>query len=246
MASTTGIPDGPLVDVPETEPLLGRPGDAAQPIDGSYLKNLVLGTAGIAQFGIILLTILIWVSIFNNPVNLFAGHPLAQSLALLTLVQSILSLQPTHTAEQKRIGRRIHGLLNLLAFLFLVVGVFIIEYNKLINNGVHFHSVHGYLGVITCIIVAIQYLVGFTMWLTPQLYGGEANAKSVWKYHRFSGYIILALFLVTIASATQTPYNENTLKIKLWAVILLSVLILVGILPRIQKQKFGFKAPQAQ
>lgn len=164
----------------------------------------------------------------------------------MTLVQSILVLQPTHTPEQKRIGQRIHGSLNLLAFVFLVVGVFIIEYNKLINNGVHFHSVHGYLGVITSIILAVQYLVGFTMWLTPQLYGGEANAKSIWKYHRGSGYIILILLLVTVASATQTPYNETTLKMKLWAVVLLSILILVGVLPRVQKQKFGFKAPDAQ
>lgn len=193
-----------------------------------------------------LLTILTWVSIFTNPVSLFSVHPLAQSLAILTLVESILSLQPTHTPEQKRMGQKIHASLNLLAFIFLVVGVFVIEYNKLINNGVHFHSVHGYLGVITSIILAVQYIVGFTMWLTPQLYGGEANAKSIWKYHRMSGYIILVLLLATVASATKTPYNESTLKMKLWAVILLSVLILVGVLPRIQKQKFGFKAPSTQ
>lgn len=187
-----------------------------------------------------------WVSVFTHPVSLFSVHPLAQSLAILTLVQSVLVLQPTVTPDQKRIGRRFHGLLNLLAFAFLVVGVFVIEYNKLVNKGVHFHSVHGYMGVITSIVLAVQYLVGFTMWLTPRLYGGEDNAKSIWKYHRFSGYVVLVLLLATVASATQTPYNNSTLKIKLWAVILLSVLILVGILPRIQKQKFGLKAPQAQ
>lgn len=50
MASATGIPDRPYDDAEpdgieqsETEPLLGRPGDAVQ--DGvSMFRNLVLGT----------------------------------------------------------------------------------------------------------------------------------------------------------------------------------------------------------
>lgn len=187
----------------------------------------------------ILLFLLIWISVFTKPVILFSGHPLFQSLAILTLVQSILSLQPTHTASQKHSGQAIHASLNLLAFAFLVAGVVIIEYNKIANNGVHFHSVHGYLGVITSIILALQYLVGFTMWATPKLYGGVDNAKKLYKYHRWSGYFILVLLLATVIAATKTDYNEYVLKMKLWATTLLSVLILVGIFPRIQKQKLG-------
>lgn len=189
------------------------------------------------------LTILIWASVFTKPLILFSGHPLAQSLAILTLTESILFLQPTHTAEQKRIGQWAHASLNLLALLLLVAGITIIEYNKIANNGPHFHSVHAYLGVITSIILSIQYLVGFTMWATPSLYGGEQKAKSIWKYHRYSGYVILVLLLATVCSATQTDYNNNVLKIKLWATLLLSILVLVGVFPRIQKQKLGFSAP---
>ncbi|KAF7548992.1 hypothetical protein G7046_g8480 [Stylonectria norvegica] len=249
MASATGIPerysDDQVVGAEqnENEPLLGRPGDATQ-VDGvSIMKNLILGTGIVAQFGILLLFVLIWASVFTKPVILFSGHPLAQSLAVLTLVQSILALQPTHTAEQKRIGQRIHASLNLVAFLALVTGVTIIEYNKFSNNGAHFHSVHGYLGIITTLILLIQYLVGFTMWATPKLYGGEDKAKSIWKYHRYSGYVILVLLLATVCSATETDYVKNVLKMKLWPTVLLSALVLVGVLPRIQKQKLGFQAP---
>lgn len=195
------------------------------------------------QLGVLLLTVLIWASVFTKPFILFSWHPLAQSLAILTLVQSILLLQPTHTPEQKRTGQRVHASLNLVAFLLLVAGVTIIEYNKIVNKGVHFHSAHGYLGVITAIILMLQYLVGFTMWATPVLYGGVDNAKSMWKYHRMSGYFLLVILLVTVCSATQTEYNENVLKIRPWATILLSVLILAGTFPRIQKQKLGFRAP---
>jgi peptidoglycan/LPS O-acetylase OafA/YrhL len=74
----------------------------------------------------------------------------------------------------------------------------------------------------------------------PQLYGGEANAKKVWKYHRASGYVVFALMLATVAAATQTTYNRNVLDIKLWAVIVAAVLTLAGIVPRIKKQKLGF------
>jgi cytochrome b-561 len=253
MSSATGIPQqSPRaagqngLERSETEPLLGRPGDVAQVQGHSFFKNLVLGTGLIAETAAILFFILIWVSVFTKPVILFSGHPLAQSLGILILIQSILTLQPTHTAEQKRAGQWIHATLNLLAFLSLAAGVIIIEYNKVANNQPHFHSVHGYLGVITSIILLLQYFVGFTMWATPSLYGGDEKAKAIWKYHRYSGYTILVLLLATVCSATQTTYNVGVLKVKLWATILLSVLILIGIVPRIQKQKLGFRPVDAQ
>ncbi|KAI5466996.1 eukaryotic cytochrome b561-domain-containing protein [Mariannaea sp. PMI_226] len=250
MASATGIPDGAYVDTEpeslgqrETEPLLGRPGDAAQEEGVPMFRNLVLGTGILAQLGIVLLVLLIWASVLTKPLILFSGHPLAQSLAILTLTQSILTLQPTHTAEQKRIGQRLHASLNLIAFFLLVTGVTIIEYNKFRSHGPHFHSLHGYLGVIASILLLVQYFVGFTMWATPALYGGEHKAKSVWKYHRYSGYFIFLFLLATVVSAVETDYNKNVLKLKLWAVAILAVLVVLGVFPRIQKQKLGFKAP---
>lgn len=199
------------------------------------------GTGIIAEIGAVLLFIVIWVSVFTKPLILFSGHPLAQSLAILTLVQSILTLQPTHTPDQKRVGQWVHASLNLFAFLFLTAGIVIIEYNKVANGLAHFHSVHAYFGVITSIVLLLQYLVGFTMWATPKLYGGVDNAKSIWKYHRYLGYTILILLLITVITATKTDFNENVFKIKLWATVLLSVLILVGVFPRIHKYKLGFR-----
>ncbi|KAL6864218.1 eukaryotic cytochrome b561 domain-containing protein [Trichoderma novae-zelandiae] len=249
MASSTGVParlpNGSETGLTsrETEPLLGRPGDVAQDEDRSALSNLVLGTGIVAQIGIWLLAVLIWASVLTKPLILFSGHPLAQSFAVLVLVQSVLFLQPTHTSEQKRLGQRVHGLLNLVALVALVTGVTIIEYNKEKSHNAHFHSVHGYLGVITAIVLLLQYLVGFTMWATPRLYGGEDNARAIWKYHRYSGYLVLVLLLATVNSATQTDYNKNVLKIKLWATLTLSALIVIGVFPRIQKQKLGLGRP---
>ncbi|KAI2784039.1 eukaryotic cytochrome b561-domain-containing protein [Daldinia loculata] len=248
MASATGIPQHSPVDSDndngqqdDLEPLLGHPGDVSQRDNAPIVKNLVIGTGVIAEVGGILLVASVWAAVFlNGPLILFSVHPLAQSLGLLVLIQSILVLQPTHTGAQKQVGQKIHAGLNFLGIVTFGVGVISIEVNKSINNGPHFHSVHAYLGVIASFWLLAQYLVGFTMFAVPKLYGGEAQAKSIWKYHRSSGYVLLLFLAATVASATQTDYNLDVLGVKLWATIVISLLIVVGVYPRIKKQKLGF------
>ncbi len=198
------------------------------------------GTAVIAQGGIILLVALVWAGIFlHPPLSLFSAHPLLNSTAILFLTEAILILQPTHTATQKRRGTLVHFFTNLVAFNLLVASFVIIEYNKFSHGAVHFDSVHGKLGLITYILLFIQSAVGFTQYFVPQAYGGVDKAKSIYKWHRLSGYVILTMMLATVCAATRTYTGMVTLDIKLWAVLVSSVLILVGILPRIKKQKFG-------
>jgi len=67
------------------------------------------------------------------------------------------------------------------------------------------------------------------------------NAKAMYKYHRASGYTLLILAFATVAAATQTDFNKNVLHIQLWAVIVAAVLTLIGVLPRIKKQKLGLR-----
>lgn len=246
MASITGIPEQPQASpaadarYDDTEPLLGRPGDASQRDSAPIAKNLIIGTGIIAEGAAVLLVASVWAAVFlHQPLILFSGHPLAQSLGMLVLVQGILVLQPTHTAQQKEVGQKIHAGLNFLAFALFIVGIVIIEVNKVKSNGPHFHSVHAYLGVISGIWMVLQYFVGFTMFGVPKLYGGEAKAKAMWKYHRMSGYVLLPLLMATTISATKTDYNQNVLGLKLWAMILIMVLMIVGIYPRIKKQKLG-------
>ena len=81
--------------------------------------------------------------------------------------------------------------------------------------------------------------MGITQYYTPGLYGSVDNAKSVYKYHRMSGYVLLVLSFCTVAAATQTDFNKGVLHIQLWAVIVAAVITLVGVVPRIKKQKLG-------
>ena len=104
-----------------------------------------------------------------------------------------------------------------------------------------FESPHAIFGLITYILLGIQATIGLTMFFTPKLYGSVGRAKALYKYHRISGYLIIILILTTVALATQTDYNVNVLGIQLWAVVVLSMVILLGILPRVRTSKLGLK-----
>ncbi|KAL9096331.1 MAG: hypothetical protein Q9165_001328 [Trypethelium subeluteriae] len=167
------------------------------------------------------------------------SHPLLNSAAILLMTQGILVLQPTYTAQQKKQGTYVHATLNDLALAAAIAGLVVIEINKA-DHGGHFESPHAILGLITYIAMALQAFVGITQYFVPQIYGGVSNAKKLYKYHRLSGYVILVLALATICAATTTGFNLNVLHMQLWAVIVTSVLTVLGVFARIKKQKLGF------
>ena len=108
----------------------------------------------------------------------------------------------------------------------------------------HFKSAHSYLGVTTYILIVLQFLVGFTQLFTPQLYGGEENAKKIYRFHRIFGYVvILPLLLVTAVAATYTYYVANVLQIKTWPVVLACLAIFMGVYSRIKIAKLKGHSP---
>lgn len=134
-----------------------------------------------------------------------------------------------------------HFLLHVFGTTALTGGLIIIEINKQGPGHEHFTSPHARLGLLFYVLLYIQAIVGFTQYYTPGLYGGVDKAKSIYKYHRVAGYVIATVGLATICAATWTDYNFIALHIQHWAVIAASVLVLVGVVPRIRLSKFGLK-----
>ena len=165
---------------------------------------------------------------------------LVNSAGILLLVQSILILQPTATQSQKIQGTYVHSALNFFGIAALIAGLIIIEMNKASHPETRFTSAHGIMGLVTYILMFSQALVGFAQFWTPSLvFGSVEKGKALYKYHRASGYTIMLLALATICAATQTGFNENVLHIRLWAVLVASVLVIMGVAPRIKKHKLG-------
>lgn len=182
----------------------------------------------------------VWANVFMNPLILFSAHPLLNSAGLLAVTEAVIILQPTHTATQKNQGAIVHATFNSFAVDAFIAGLVIIEVNKFAHSGTHFESPHSILGLVTYIVLFTQATIGVTLYFFPGLYGSADKAKSLYKWHRAGGYVNLALLLATAIAATQTDYNKTTLGINVWAIAISVALILLGVVPRIKKQKFGF------
>lgn len=215
--------------LPNDTPLLQNP-------ESPMRMNIISGTAILSQFGIWLILLTVWYSILTTPIILASFHPLANSLALLFLVNGILLLQSTHTQSQKVLGAKSHSVLNVLAIASFLTGAISIWVNKSNHGAPHFTSVHGKFGLITVSLIFIQLIIGIVQFYVPNLLGGEANAKRLYKWHRVSGYLIAALAIVTVTLGTQTDWYLGKVRV-LWIWIVFDVLIVVGLVPRIKPSK---------
>ncbi|KAK7696429.1 hypothetical protein QCA50_001086 [Cerrena zonata] len=225
----------------EEEPLLGHrpppPISDDEAVCHTLFRNLYTSTALLAQIGGLAFVIVVWVANLKQPLMLFTAHPLLNAIGVLLLLESTLLLQPTHTPKQKHTGAIVHSILNGTAFILMYSAFVVIFVNKLNHHGAHFESAHAIIGLTTYILMFLQATVGIVQFYLPNVVGGEANAKAIYKYHRISGYLILLFILATAISVTYTPYIAYVLKIRTWFVALCSVVILAGVLPRVSLKK---------
>ncbi|RVD89990.1 uncharacterized protein DFL_000973 [Arthrobotrys flagrans] len=225
----------------ETEPLLGRAGAATQREDAPLWRNLFLGTGVLAQIGLLILIVTVWVSIFSVPVGLFTLHPLLNSIGVLLIFEAVLLLQPTHTPGQKNKGAIAHSILTGASLLLLIGAGVAIVLNKIRIKHAHFDSTHAILGLTVYILVLAQTIVGFAQFYTPRVFGSVENAKAIYKYHRIAGYTIQLLLNATLLAASRTTFALGPLKLKTWKVAIGLSLVFLGVFPRIKKEKLGFK-----
>jgi len=245
MASATDIPaNGAEVDGGgEHEPLLGLSSSTTQADQQPIQHNLILGSGVVAQAGVWILLALVWTGVFSHDLITFSPHPLLNSAAIVLVTQAILILQPTSTPSQKRQGTHIHSALMGLALVCFLTAFIFIEVNKHKHHGVHLKSPHAIMGLVTYILLLVQAFVGVSQFFFPtRVFGTEERAKSVYKWHRMSGYIIVVLLCVTVSAATWTDYNLDVLQIHHWSVILASAISIAGLYARIKKSKIGFES----
>ena len=110
----------------EHEPLLGDTGDVRhfaahdgeQDIFELVRRNITSGfTAFMAQLGLLMLVIPVWIFVIQHPAGLFTPHPLLQTAGVFFLFQGVLLLQPTKTASAKRQGLAAHQAAQIIGLL---------------------------------------------------------------------------------------------------------------------------------
>ncbi|OAA58185.1 Cytochrome b561, eukaryote [Cordyceps fumosorosea ARSEF 2679] len=217
------------------EPAPDRNTPPRQQDDAFTMAQLWSGAGFIAQAAVVTFALSLSGRVLSQPLSLFSWHPLSQVFGLFLLVQSILVLQPTRTAAQRRVGQCVHAWLNAASLVAFAAGFTAVYANKQRNGAPHFASNHGALGATLTTLLGGQYLVGFAMWVVPALRG------RVWRLHRAAGYVSLLLLLATFCTAADTGFVRNVLRIEAWVFYAPMALVAVGVLPRIQLSKLGFK-----
>ncbi|KAL4074654.1 hypothetical protein V8B97DRAFT_1729174 [Scleroderma yunnanense] len=189
-----------------------------------------------------------WGIVFSNdPVALgwFSFHPIFQSTAIASFTYGILTLQPTSLPGSKAAGLQRHQIAMIgIGIPCILLGAGAMIYNKSSHSAPHFTSWHGTCGIITVVWLIIQATFGAaSVWYGGAALGGGMKAKSLWKYHRLSGYILLPLALFTAHLAGSESYwvtHNSSALARFVAYNLAPVVIVVGIYSRIRPSKMKF------
>ena len=101
---------------------------------------------------------------------------------------------------------------------------------------------HGKLGLLVFCYLFFQLLFGLTMAFMPSLFGNVTKAKSLWKYHRMTGYTLIVIIWVTAQLGIRADYIYKNLwspKLMIGHWIAL-VFVVIGVAGRVRLYKWGF------
>lgn len=199
-------------------------------------------TAIAVQIGLLVITLSVLYGLFSNPINyVFVGHPILNSVGLFFLAQSLLVTQPPpQSGAHKTMGGQVHGILNSISIMCFLAAFTLIYYNKQVNNANHITTWHALFGIATYVLLIGAFFVGMAQfWFPEEVFGSVNKAKAFYKYHRLTGYVILALASATTLLALESSYNVNVLHISYWTVLPGTMLVAGGLFAGIKLVRLG-------
>ncbi|KAI9250453.1 eukaryotic cytochrome b561-domain-containing protein [Phascolomyces articulosus] len=168
-------------------------------------------------------------------------HPLFMTLFIILITEGVALLQPTSTEKEKKKGLKLHALVQGFAYVFLIVGFGIMVNSKMQRGGPHFASDHAKFGLTVFIYIFFQALFGITTAYFPGIFGSVTKGKSLWKFHRMTGYLFLVIVWVTAQLGIRTDLMKNFMPVPNlmaghWVAL---VLVVIGIAGRVRIYKWG-------
>ncbi|GAA6041217.1 hypothetical protein JCM8097_008348 [Rhodosporidiobolus ruineniae] len=233
----------PLLAQDDMEANSPRPTTSSLSLIGSHSFG---GVALVAQLGLVVTTVVLWRVLYTHPAGLFTYHPAFQSLAILGFLEGILLLQPQPAnLAVKRKGLQLHQVFQFVSLASIVTGAGFIVYNKAIHGAKHITTWHATFGVVTLALIFLQITFGALVVYAPlqqRIFGSEGKAKSLWKYHRLSGYITLFFLIATPLLALASDWVRlNTDAWERWTMGLSLGVAGLAALSRVQTSKLGLK-----
>jgi len=211
-----------------------RPGDSV-----SRTATLIAASTLLSITWIIILT--------SNPfsVGWFAFHPPLQTLAMFIFTFGILTLQPTAQPKTKSAGLLRHQVaIFVFGFPSILFGTLAMFYNKWLRSAEHFTTWHGTIGILCIVWLLLQIFLGAgSVWFNGALFGGGMKAKSLWKYHRLSGYLLFSCLLFTVhlgGAWSNWGAKHSIWFVRFLAYTLSPAVILVALYQRVRLSKMQF------
>ncbi|KAK9457319.1 eukaryotic cytochrome b561-domain-containing protein [Dipodascopsis uninucleata] len=194
-----------------------------------------------AQVSSVAFFLYIMYHIIKAPTIFFTGHVIFNTFGILVLIQSVILLQPISTFKDKKIGGIVHGIFNSISVVFFMIALSVVVYNKAAHNGAHFISFHSRFGLFTFVLVIMNTFGGIAQFLVPAVYSLVIKKKSMYKVHRTLGYVCLVLLIVTVVTATVTPYNTSILRLNTYVVFTIGLGTILCLATGVRPSKFQFK-----
>nr|AIY34644.1 hypothetical protein [Polyporus umbellatus] len=171
--------------------------------------------------------------------------PAVTKLVNRVFTYGILTLQPSSQAKTKAAGLTRHQLaMMILGVPAITLGTLAIIRNKSMHGNPHFTTWHGSIGIISVSWMVVQVVLGGgSVWFNGRLFGGNPKAKSVWKYHRLSGYIVFPLFLLTAylgGAWSSWTTGRSPFDVRLLAYTISPIVLFAAILVRVRTSKMQF------
>ncbi|RHZ90009.1 hypothetical protein Glove_9g143 [Diversispora epigaea] len=203
---------------------------------GTTKFNMTFTFSLFASAGSLLFAGTVWYIMANAEYLFFIWHPVLMATVLLFTTNGILVLQTATKREEKESGLNWHKLMQSVTFLSVIGGFSIVYSFKNSNHKEHFASPHGKSGLITFTLLLIQAIAGSILVNFPGLVGGVVRSKGMYKYHRFSGYLVLFFVYLTALGGTQSEWVKDQFD-HIWIWLLATILVLIGIVGRTKGSK---------
>ncbi|VVC94859.1 unnamed protein product [Leptidea sinapis] len=167
---------------------------------------------------------------FANGVSLFSFHPLFMSIGfIIFMTTAINAVTPGDFATEWmpiRLRSARHWVLQLIAITFTLAGFIIIVANKIINDKLHFVSLHGKFGLASVIFTCITSVGGIGALFSLKLKNILAPTYTK-LIHAFIGLTTLCLGIFTIILGQFSPwwsFGEGSRYSGLFLVLIIMVL----------------------